>query len=634
MTDPDATPRARLRRRPRRAPAPWPRRLARAVVWAGIGFAVFVGLLVAAASVLGGRPLALPVWVVAEAETRLNRALNNRATVSLGGAEVLFALDRLPELRLEELRLARTGGGMILLPEARARFDGAALLRGRVEPVAVRVSGAQIALRRNPDGRIDFDLGDGATEAPASLAGLLDRIDSFFALPALAMLDRVEADALTLTLDDRRAGRVWTVGDGRVSLIRRPEESVLDLAFGLMGGAAGPATAQMTFGIGHDGQGARLSARVDGVAAADLAAQAPVLGWLGVLDAPIAGDLRAHLATDGSVGALDGSLTVGAGALRPVEGARPVPLTGAEIVFGWDPARARITASRLSVDSPALRLSAVAHADLTGMDDGVPDVFQAQIRFDDVLVNPEGIFAEPVRFGQGALDLRLRLDPFSVDLGQLSLVEDGRHLLARGGVSAGRDGWTVALDLELDAIRHDRLLALWPVGLVPNTRTWLVTNVQQGLLFGVKAGVRLRPGQDPRLSLGYEFADADVRFMPTLPPIQGGRGYASIEGQTYITVVEDGHVTPPLGGEIRVARSVFRVPDISKIPADAEITLSTDSSLTAALSLLDQPPFGFLGKAGMSPDLGTGRARLMTELRLPLVRQILLPDVGFSVTGT
>jgi hypothetical protein len=232
------------------------------------------------------------------------------------------------------------------------------------------------------------------------------------------------------------------------------------------------------------------------------------------------------------------------------------------------------------------------------------------------------------------MDLRLRLDPFSVDLGQLTLVEEGRTLAARGGVSAGAEGWTVALDLDLDAIRHDRLLALWPVGLVPNTRAWLVANVQQGLLFGVKAGLRLRPGQDPRLSLGYEFADADVRFMPTLPPIRNGRGYASIEGRVYTTVVEDGRVTPPLGGEVRVARSVFRVPDIDKVPADAEITLHTDSTLTAALSLLDQPPFRFLSKAGMAPDLGEGRARLVTDLRLPLVKALRLEDVGFTVTGT
>ena len=634
---PGASPGRRLLRPVRRyrPPMPWSRRLAWAASRAALMMVVFLALTVGAATLFGGRPLALPVWVVAEAEARLNAVLGGQGQVSLGGAEVVFGPDRAPELRLSELRLLPAGGGSVLLPEVVARFDAGGVLRGQMAPSRVLVSGAQVALRRNADGQIELDLGgDAATAAPDSLAALLQRIDAGLTQPALAGLDRIEAVALTLTLDDRRAGRVWTVGDGRLALIRTDAESVLDLGFGLQGGAGLPATAQMRFAVAHGGQGARLSARVDGVAAADLAAQSPLLSWLGVLEAPISGDLRTELGPDGSVAALDGSLAIGAGALRPVPGIRPVPLNRAEIVFAWDAARARMTASRVAVDSPALRLTASAHADLTGMHDGVPDAFVSQVRFEEVLVNPEGVFAEPVRFSEGAMDLRLRLDPFSVDLGQLTLVEDGRTLAARGGVSAGSDGWTVALDLDLDAIRHDRLLALWPVGLVPNTRAWLVANVQQGLLFGVKAGLRLRPGQEPRLSLGYEFADADVRFMPTLPPIRNGRGYASIEGQVYTTVVEDGRVTPPLGGDVRVARSVFRVPDIGKIPADAEITLHTDSTLTAALSLLDQPPFRFLSKAGMAPELGEGRARLVTELRLPLVKALQVEDVGFAVTGT
>ena len=631
--DPASPARARPRRAARRA-MPWPRRLARALVSAMLALVLFVGGLAGVAVLASGRPVVLPVWAVAETEARMNRALDGRAQVSLGGAAVVFGAGRLPELRVFDLRIGRPEeGGAILLPEVQARFAAAPLLQGRIAPVAVRVSGAQLALRRGADGRIDWDLGPAASQTPGSLADLLARIDAFFAQPALATLDRIDAEALSLTLDDRRSGRVWTVGDGRVTLIRDAQETILDAALALVGGGSALSSARVILAAPHGGQGARIEARVEAVAAADIAAQTPLLGWLGVLDAPISGDLRAGLSADGTLARLDGALSVGTGALHPVQGARPVPLKAAEIVFAWDPARARITASRVHVDSPALRLTAQAHADLTGMEDGVPDSFLAQLRFADVLVNPDGVFAEPVRFGAGALDMRLRLDPFTVELGQLALVEDGRHLGARGKLAAAADGWRIDLDLGLDAIRHDRLLALWPVGLVPNTREWLRLNVHEGVLSDVRAGLRLRPGEEPKLSLGYDFADADVRFMPTLPPIQGASGYAGIDGRVYTLVVAEGHVTPPQGGRISVARSVFRVPDINKIPADAEITLETDSSMTAALSLLDQPPFGFLGKAGLSPDLGEGHARLTTELRLPLVRQLRLADVDFLVLG-
>ena len=61
--------------------------------------------------------------------------------------------------------------------------------------------------------------------------------------------------------------------------------------------------------------------------------------------------------------------------------------------------------------------------------------------------------------------------------------------------------------------------------------------------------------------------------------------------------------------------------------------LKTDSSVTAALSLLDEPPFNFLTKAGQPVDLADGHARVEATIRLPLVPKIDLPDVTYSVTG-
>ena len=628
-------PRRGFRRRPVRH-VPWPRRLARAVLGAGAVFVAFAVCLTLAAAVLGGRPLPLPVWAVAETEARLNRALGGQAVVSLGGVELSFPVSRRPQVRLQDLRLMHPDGrALAQLPEATAEFDAAALMRGSLRPQRLRLSGAQAVLRRAADGSFDLDLGQGlAMGGPTNLAGLLDRVDRVLALPILSGLKRIEAEALTLTLDDRRSGRVWTVGDGSLTLEPRATEVALSMGFGLVGGGQAPARAQLTFVSQRGSAESRFSAVVDQVAAGDIAAQSPVLGWLGVIDAPISGDLRAGFDASGALTGIEGALGFGAGALSPVPGARPVRFDRAGIAFGYDPAAQRIEFRDLTVDSPTLHLVAAGHSYLTEFQDGVPGAFLGQVRLSEVRVNPEGVFTEPVRFSEGAVDLRLRLDPFSLDLGQLTLVEDGRRLGASGRVSAGADGWTVAVDLGLDVIRHDRLLALWPVSLVPRTREWLVANVQEGTLFDVKAGLRLRPGEEPRLSLGYEFSDADVRFMRTLPPIRGGHGYATIEGSTYTMVVDRGRVTPPAGGDITVVRSVLRVPDFNVRPPPAEITLHTTSSVTAALSLLDQPPFGFLSRASIPVDLAQGQADVTTELRLPLANKVGLEDVDFAVTGS
>ena len=50
-------------------------------------------------------------------------------------------------------------------------------------------------------------------------------------------------------------------------------------------------------------------------------------------------------------------------------------------------------------------------------------------------IDPEGLFQEPAQFSAGALDLRLRLNPFRVEVGQLALAEDDRRLVLRDEAS-------------------------------------------------------------------------------------------------------------------------------------------------------------------------------------------------------
>ncbi|MFD1809096.1 hypothetical protein ACFSHQ_16385 [Gemmobacter lanyuensis] len=73
--------------------------------------------------------------------------------------------------------------------------------------------------------------------------------------------------------------------------------------------------------------------------------------------------------------------------------------------------------------------------------------------------------------------------------------------------------------------------------------------------------------------------------------------------------------------------------DILQKPAQAEIRLKTKSTLTAALSLLDEKPFNFLTKAGRPVELGEGRAEVSAVLRLPLVKKVLPQDVSYRVEG-
>lgn len=594
---------------------------------------------------LTGAHLRLPVWAVAEAEARLNRALGEafpENALAIGAVELEVDEDWVLRLRLDDLRLLHHDGSpLLILPEARVAFAADALREGQLRARSLRLSGARIDLTRDRDGRLDLVFGGQGALQVDSLAALFAAIDRAFAAPALADLQRVEADALTLTLTDQRSGRVWELGDGRLRLENLPDELRAEAGLTLMGQGDTPAQAQVTV-ITRKGQdSARLNATVDRIAAADLGALIPPLAPLGAAEAPISGAFSAVLAAEGITG-MEAQLSFGAGALRPTEASVPIAFDRAEMTLGYDPEKGRVNLTDVTVESATLRLKARGHSYLTDAEGAIltgplgarlPAAFLSQIHISEMQVDPAGLFVQPVRFSEGALDLRLTVDPFRVDIGQVALVEAGRRLSAKGQISAGEGGWTAAVDLSLDSIDHTDLLALWPVKLVARTREWLEQNVLEGTLKDVQAALRIAPGKEPVLSLGYDFFGADVRFLRTLPPIRAADGYATIEGMTYTMVVSKGSVTPPKGGVIDMAGSVFSVLDITKRPSQAEVQLRTSSSLTAALSLLDEPPFGFLAKAGREVELGAGQARLEATLRFPLLPRLTAEDVVFSVSG-
>ncbi len=610
--------------------------------------ALLVAGLVALFVTLGatGAAIRLPVWMVAEAEARLNRSLAGplpEGALALGGIEIGVEGGWVPRLRLDDLRLLNAAGAPILtLPETGIVFDLDALLDGQLRPRSLRISGARIDLHRDADGRFDLALGQGQLGTRIDgIPALFDLVDAAFGLPLLSRLQEIEADALALSLRDDRTGRNWAVGDGRLRLENRPRDIRAELGITMENAGRPPAQAVLTIVSDKATTEARISATVDQVAARDIADQSPLLAALRVLDAPISGRFAATLGEAG-ISALEASLTVGKGALRPTEAAAPIAFDRAALEFTYDPDRGRMKLTTLNVDSPALRIKATgqtylqsaAGEYLTGpLGSRMPKSFLMQVHVSEAMVDPAGLFEKPLRFSEGAVDLRLRLDPFRIDIGQVALVESGHRLVAQGSVGADAKGWRSSVDMALDEITTDNLLQLWPLALVPQTRQWLIDNVPKGRLTNVRSALRIAPGKPTRLQVGYDFRDAEVRFINTLPPITGASGYATLDGQTYTAVLAKGSVMAPKGGAIDMAGSVFSVLDILQKPAQAEVRLKTRSSLTAALSIMDEPPFHFLTKAKRPVEIGEGQAQLDAVLRFPLIPRVMPRDVSFAVTG-
>ncbi|MFZ1663513.1 MAG: DUF3971 domain-containing protein [Paracoccaceae bacterium] len=618
--------------------------------WLVLGMSILAVIVVLVTLGLSGRSLPIPNFIVGQIEVRANRALQGQARLTVGRADLVVGAGFVPQIRFGDVTLlSPRGQRLALVSDLRTTMDMESLMSGRVQPAKISVHGAKIAIRRQPDGGLDIAPAarnfSGVALTPAQI---LDSIDRTFAAPTLSDLQSINVDGLSVLFDDRRAGQVWTIIDGTLDLRQTKDRIRIDFGFGVTGQAAAalaavnttnapakpvPASVALSLTTDKHTSGATLGATLAGISAKDLSLQVPALAWLGAIDAPIAGQFDSGLDTEGRLGIMTARLSLGSGALRPTKDTPPVPFDSATLGLSYDPDKLAINLTDLKIKSPQFSADAAGQAWLKNVKNGIPGSLVAQVQLKDLKADPRGIFSRPLSIGQGAMDFKLDLAPFKITIGQLTIVDQGNRISANGSIGAGRDGWSVGIDMAVDTLKTNRMLELWPVSALPNTRKWLADNLTTGELYDVKGALRLDPGEKPRFALDYHFRDADIRFMRTMPLITDSSGYSSITGDTFTLVAEKGKVTAPQGGDLDISGTVMRIPDIHQIPAPAEFTLKIKSSVTAALSILDQEPFKFLTKANQPVDLAEGRAEISAALKLPLKRKILNSDVDYQATA-
>ncbi|MCC5974807.1 MAG: DUF3971 domain-containing protein [Rubellimicrobium sp.] len=605
----------------------WAGRILGALTIAVLALPVLVYLL------LAGTEVTAPDW--------LRREVEARAGTVLDGADLRFAAmtirlegDLRPHVVLSDAILRDPDGRVLArVPEIGLQFSPRGLvLRRELLVQQILILGAEISLERDAGGRFALQLGEAAAvEQMAGLAALLDAFDSLFERPALAALQTVRIAGLVVNYTDLRAGSVWTLDGGELALELRGDVTRLSGDVSLLSGRAFVTRLVLEYESPRASPAARVAVTLTDASARDIASQSPALAWLGVLDAPISADMRGEIDATGQPGVFTAALEIGQGALAPIAGARPVAFQRALAHLAYDPSTSRLHFDRVEVQSDWGALSATGQADLQAVGpDGWPSALVGQFALSGISLNPDGLFDTAISLPEAWVDFRLRLDPFRLTLADLTLAADtaagqGR-MTARGEIAAAPEGWSLSLDLGLESLTVARMLALWPQTLMPGTRAWMAGNLSAGEMTNLAGALRLAPGAAPVLALTKEFRDVTVRLLRQQDPVTGADGFASLIDHGFSLSLTAGTATPPLGGPVDLAGSVLVVPDVRQAEVPAEIMVRTDSKITAALSVLDGPPFGYLSRSGLPVDLAEGQARTDVLVRLPLGRELTPED--------
>ncbi|KNG93138.1 hypothetical protein ATO11_14665 [Pseudaestuariivita atlantica] len=589
---------------------------------------------------LPGRAFEAPAWVERRVEARLQELLPQH-DIRVSRMRVAFEDDLRPRIGLQDVELSDLQGlTRLSLNDIDLGLSFGAVAQGQVRARDLHVSGVVVAVGRARDGTLDlsFGQGGGARAQFSDLPSALEAVTTTLNDPRLDGMERVLLDGLTIRYDDARAGRNWTVDGGRVDVTREDRDVTVAGSFAVLGGRSYVASLEAEMTTDLDTGKSRFALDVADFAAQDLATQSPALAWLDVLRAPISGTLSGEIGQRGGLSPLQASLTLGEGVVQPTEATRPIPFRSARTGFVYDPASGELQFDLLDLDSAWLSLGGRGQVLLGDIRNGLPTAYTGQFQLDHVAGTMGDVFDGERELGAANLALKVTLDPFEVKLGQAVLRDPFLPVTVRGRAAAGPDGWVYGLEAVAERLEAPRVMELWPAEFKKKTRDWVATNVPEAILSNVQFAMRNgEPGADQKVNLylGFGFDDARVRFMKTLPPIEDGSGQFTLYDGRLAVSARGGHITAPEGGRIEVGGTEYVMPDLRLRPNPAEIALQGEGPVTAILSLLDQPPFRFLTKAGQPVTLAReGRARFEGDIALPIKPKLAPGEVTYAFSGT
>lgn len=613
-------------------PAKRGRRFALHVLW---GMAALIFAVAVALTLIIGTQLSAPEWLRNKITEKINNDISG-FSVNVADMSVVIEDDWVPRLSLRNVVLRDAGGGPLLnLTDVQTTLALQPLLRGELRPGSVRLSGARVTLRRAADGVVGVAVGDKVptVEEADDFISLIKKMDGFLQQSHYASLKIAKAVNVTLRYEDARTGRAWTVDGGRLSLTREGDNLRIRGNFVLLGARDYATTLEMNYTSRIGETDAEIGVSFQDMPSRDIAGQSPALAWLEALDAPISGAMRAHLDSTGTLGVLNATLQIGEGVLQPTTATKPIAFSSVRSYFNYDPVKQVIEFDELVLNSKWVNVAAEGRAYLVDIENGWPSQILGQISMREIVANPDDVYPEPIQFDAATMDIRLRMDPFELSLGEMILIDQGQRLILDGELQAKTEGWNLALNGRMDGLAPDRLLQLWPVSLEGNVRKWIVENVRKADLKNIQLAVRSKPKHRADVFLGFDFEELETQFVKDVPPIEHATGHASLYDGRFVITADTGYVTAAQGGRIDISGTSFLIPDVRIKRGPAQALLRTSSTITAALSLLDEKPFRFLQKAGQPVTLADGRAKLAGTLDFLLKPKLTPEEVAFDVTG-
>lgn len=232
----------------------------------------------------------------------------------------------------------------------------------------------------------------------------------------------------------------------------------------------------------------------------------------------------------------------------------------------------------------------------------------------------------------------LDLDARTLTLDQLQAQFRNFALETSGKVATNADGLTLVqlTGGVTTSITTPELLSLWPVNAADGARRWIDRSVLGGTLHNVRYKVDLDETffetptlTSDRIQVNYDVQDGIVRFIQTMDPLSDAFGSGRLDGNRYGFVLSSGRINDVeiVGGDVDIPRL---------IPKGGDILISAEAKgdVSSLMTLINQPPFGYMDRYGVTADGFGGTANVTVNIKRPLLEFFDRNRIEYSVDGT
>jgi uncharacterized protein YhdP len=258
--------------------------------------------------------------------------------------------------------------------------------------------------------------------------------------------------------------------------------------------------------------------------------------------------------------------------------------------------------------------------------------------------------------GPGRLELPdLLMAPLEIDAARAegSLASDFEHLtmkhfevtardasLSGTGEGSWQGGELVGrAEVEARNVAAQDLALFWPPGAGSEARDWVISNITAGVVPQASATITIRPGdlaQEPVpesvVAGDFAFEGLTVAYFEDLPPLTGVDGNASFTARRMDFKIDTGRVGEIVADQGSVVITGIGVP--GREATQLEVRARATGAVRDILSLIDRPPLGLAGEAGVSPADGAGTAATELMIGLPLHRgEIADDEIHFAASS-